>query len=320
MDLYNLKKNKLEEVERVSFKLEKEIQTLVEENVETLFDLEFISSEFSVGGFRLDSLCFDNETNSFVVIEYKRGSSYSVIDQGYSYMSVMLNNKSDFILEYIEKTGKSLKKSDVDFSQSRILFVSQSFNSYQKNSVNFKDVPFELWEIKKFSNNSISLNQHQSSSKESIQKIEGGNNTVIKDVNHEVKVLDEEDTMNGKNVSQEIKDVYYSIKEQVSSWDDLNINCKKNYISFKKNKKPFVYLNFRKKYIRVHLLNSIKHLEDGVWGGRGGTKKPFILEDPKNMFSIWENKYKKLYSYDMKSTKGLDYFILMIKQKYDSIN
>ena len=105
MDLYNLKKNKLEEVNRVNFKLEKEIQTLVEENVETLFDLEFISSEFSVGNFRLDSLCFDNETNSFVVIEYKKGSSYSVIDQGYSYMSIMLNNKSDFILEYIEQTG-----------------------------------------------------------------------------------------------------------------------------------------------------------------------------------------------------------------------
>ena len=203
MDLYNLKKNKLEEVERVSFDLEKDIQSLIEKNVETLFDLEFISSEFSVGGFRLDSLCFDNETNSFVVIEYKKGSSYSVIDQGYSYMSIMLNNKSDFILEYIEKTRKSLKKNDVDFSQSRILFISPSFNSYQKNSVNFKDVPFELWEIKRFSNNTISLNQHRSSSKESIQKIEGGKNTIIKDVNFEVKVLDEEDTMNGKNVSKD---------------------------------------------------------------------------------------------------------------------
>ena len=35
MNLYNLKNNKLKEVDRVSFKLEKEIQTLVEENVET---------------------------------------------------------------------------------------------------------------------------------------------------------------------------------------------------------------------------------------------------------------------------------------------
>ena len=173
MDLYNLKKNKLEEVQRLSFDLEKDIQSLIEENVETLFNLEFVSSEFTVGEFRLDSLCYDNETNSFVVIEYKRGSSYSVIDQGYSYMSVMLNNKSDFILEYIEKTGRSLKKSEVDFSQSRILFVSPSFNSYQKNSVNFKDVPFELWEIKKYSNGTIGLDQHVSSSNESIEMIEG---------------------------------------------------------------------------------------------------------------------------------------------------
>ena len=75
VDLYNLKKNKLEEVQRLSIDLEKDIQSLIEENVETLFNLEFVSSEFTVGEFRLDSLCYDNETNSFVVIEYKRRSS-----------------------------------------------------------------------------------------------------------------------------------------------------------------------------------------------------------------------------------------------------
>ena len=98
MDLYNYKNNKLESVQVESFKLEKDIQFLVEKNLKTLFNLELISSEFTVGEFRLDSLSFDNETNSFVVIEYKKGSSYSIIDQGYSYMSIMLNNKSDFIL------------------------------------------------------------------------------------------------------------------------------------------------------------------------------------------------------------------------------
>ena len=319
MDLYKVKNNKIEQVDRESFKLEKDIQSLVEKNLDTLFDLELVSTEFKVGEFRLDTLCFDNETNSFVIVEYKKGSSYSVIDQGYSYLSVMLNNKSDFILEYIEQTGKSIKKDDIDWSQSRIIFISQSFNSYQKNSINFKDVPFELWEIRKFSDNTISLNQHKSSSKESIQKIESGKNNIIQDVNKEVKVLDEEDTMNGKKVSTEIKELYYTIKDKVNSWDDLNITCKKNYISFKNNKKGVVYFNFRKNYIKVHILSSIKHLEGGTWGGKGGTKKSFILDDPKNMFSIWENKYKQLYEYDLKDDKDLDYFVLMIKQKYDSV-
>ena len=101
MDLYKVKNNKIEQVDRESFKLEKDIQSLVEKNLDTLFELEFVCTEFTIGEFRLDTLCFDNETNSFVIVEYKKGSSYSVIDQGYSYLSVMLNNKSDFILEYI---------------------------------------------------------------------------------------------------------------------------------------------------------------------------------------------------------------------------
>ena len=45
-----------------------------------------------------------HKTNSFVIIEYKKGSSYSVVDQGYTYLSTMLNNKSDFVLEYNEST------------------------------------------------------------------------------------------------------------------------------------------------------------------------------------------------------------------------
>ena len=52
MDLYNLRKNKLEEVDRVNFKLEKEIQTLVEDNVETTIaprgeeTKNFVSNQF----------------------------------------------------------------------------------------------------------------------------------------------------------------------------------------------------------------------------------------------------------------------------------
>ena len=172
MDLYNLKNKKLTRIDYKPFNLEKDIQTIVEQNTQELFNLKFVKSELSAGEFRIDSLCFDEETKSFVIIEYKKHKSYSVIDQGYSYLSLMLNNKSDFILEYNENNKDSLKRDKVDWSQSRIIFVSPSFNTYQKNSVNFKDVPFELWEIKSFTNNVISLNQHLPSSKESIQKVQ----------------------------------------------------------------------------------------------------------------------------------------------------
>ena len=311
MDLYNLKKNKLEEVDRVNFKLEKEIQTLVEENVEILFNLEFISSEFSVSSFRLDSLCFDNETNSFVVIEYKRGSSYSVIDQGYSYMSTMLNNKSDFILEYIEKTGKSLKKSDVDFSQSRILFVSPSFNSYQKNSVNFKDVPFELWEIKKYSNGTIGLDQHLSSSKESIEVVEGNKNSVIKDVGKEVIVYTEDSVFEGKDNS--IKELYHQLREKVSNWEGFSEDYHKSHVRFKNNNKIKVYVNVQKKCLKIDLLS-----RTDFSGKVKSVKKKFVLDDPKNLFTLIKSNYQETYSFRMSNTKNLDYIVLMLKQKFDT--
>ena len=156
-------------------------------------NLQFVTTEFAIDTFRLDTLCFDDETNSFVIVEYKKGSSYSVIDQGYSYLSVMLNNKADFILEYNEKQDRTLKRDEVDWSSSRVLFVSPAFNSFQKNSVNFKDVPFELWELKKFKGGLIALERHQSSSKESIGNITGNAaNSVISQVSSEVKVLREE--------------------------------------------------------------------------------------------------------------------------------
>ena len=196
MEVFKVKNNKVQSVELKPFKLEKDIQNLVENNTESFFDLEFVCSEFSLKEFRIDTLCFDNENNSFVIIEYKKGSSYSVIDQGYSYLSMMLNNKSDFIIEYNEKLNRSLKRNDIDWSQSKIIFVSPSFNSYQKNSVNFADIPFELWEIKRFSDNTVVLNQQLAKSKESIKSVAEKNNNIIKIEGNSVETITGNTTKN----------------------------------------------------------------------------------------------------------------------------
>ena len=71
MNLYHLKSNQLIEIRSNTFELEKEIQNIIEKNVEELFSLEFIKTEFQINEYRIDSLCFDNQTKSFVIIEYK---------------------------------------------------------------------------------------------------------------------------------------------------------------------------------------------------------------------------------------------------------
>mgnify|MGYP001560393601 CR=1 FL=1 len=100
MGLFTIKNNKFDRIKQTTFKLEKDIQKLTEENLQTIFNLQFVRSEFALNGLRIDSLAYDNENSCFVIIEYKRDQNFSVIDQGYAYLSLMLNNKADFILEY----------------------------------------------------------------------------------------------------------------------------------------------------------------------------------------------------------------------------
>ena len=104
--------NSLKKLSENEFKLEKDLQSFVEKNLGFLLDLDMIKSEFTIENYRFDTLAFDRENNSFVIIEYKKGTSYSVVDQGYAYLSTMLNNKAEFILEYNEKLDKTLKRNE----------------------------------------------------------------------------------------------------------------------------------------------------------------------------------------------------------------
>lgn len=51
MKLYQIKEN-LELVRENPFKLERDIQRIVEENLQTLFDLEFVKTEFAIHNLR----------------------------------------------------------------------------------------------------------------------------------------------------------------------------------------------------------------------------------------------------------------------------
>ena len=318
MKLFDVKNNKVEEVEQSSFKLERDIQNLIEPNVETFFGLKFIQSEFSVDKYRIDTLCFNEETNSFVIIEYKKGNSYSVIDQGYTYLQLLLNNKSDFLLVLSHYFNKVMRFDEVDWSQSRIIFVSPSFNSYQKDSVNFKDLPFELWEIKRYSNNSLILNQHHSNSKESIESLSPiTSNSVISQVTKEVKVYTIEEHLS--KTTKKVVDKWNQINDRLSSLDDIEIVPKRPYISVMYHGKTVCYFNFMKKGIRIDILRGNVN-PDG-----SKSKNYFDIDDPKGISSegSWEWKsgtMGTLYRIYFDENSDIDYTMFLIKQKYNLLN
>ena len=312
MDIYTLNNNSLKSLDRLSFKSEKEIQSIIENNSEELFELKFIKSEMVCNDFRFDTLCFDEENNSFVIIEYKNTKSSSIIDQGYSYLATMLNNKSDFILEYNENMDSNLRRDQLDWSQSRVIFVSPSFTHYQKNSVNFRDVPFELWEIEKYSNKTIGLQQIISTSKESIKGLEKGKNDLVSKVSKEVIKYDEVSVVS--KYGEEFLDIYYPLKEKILEWDNTSFNVTKKYVSFIKNKNVIYYMNIRKNEFRVYFIYRIDFT-----GNVKSKAIPFKFKDPENIFKLFENKYKESYYASYNKKTDLEYLLYCLKQKYDSM-
>ncbi len=308
MDLYKLDKNeKLKILEADKFDLEKDIQSVIEKNTQELFNLQLVKSEFSVNGYRIDSLCFDQEQKSFVIIEYKKNQSYSVIDQGFTYLSTMLNNKSDFVLEYNETTNSSLKRDEIDWTQSRVIFISPSFSQYQRDSVNFKDIPFELWEVKKYSNEMIGLNQLVNSSKQSIKGIEKSKDVILS----EVQVSDEESVL--EKTPENIKKIYEDLKEGMLNWSDISFKSKQNYISVLRGSKRKIYINPQKNQIKIDMISKVDFT-----GNVKSIQSSFILDDPKKLFQLFKNQYKEVYTLSIKDTKDIDYILLMMKQKFDS--
>lgn len=231
MTLYKIdSEDNLEQIKESPFKLEKEIQDLTERNIQSIFGLEFVRSEFRLNNFRIDTLAFDRDASSFVIIEYKRDKNFSVIDQGYAYLSLMLNNKSDSILEYNENRKEPLKREDIDWSQSRVLFISPSFTTYQKEAINFRDLPIELWEVKRYNNKVIYYNQIQTSgAQESIKTISRQDDKMDK-VSQEIKVYTEEDHL--EKATEETKELYEKVKNAILNIDNLEVKCKKLYIAF----------------------------------------------------------------------------------------
>ena len=289
------------------FKLERDMQRLVEKNIETLLELELVSSELSIGNFRLDSLGFDRSTNAFVIVEYKRDKNFSVVDQGYAYLSTMLNNKADFILEYNETKPTPLQRNSVDWSQSRIIFIAPSFTTYQQQAINLQDMPIELWELKRYMSGYLSFNKVKSNgSIESIQTLAKETAaSPISEVSKEVKVFTEQEHLSGK--PDKIRDLYARFKEHILSMGDVEVKPTKLWLGFK-NVRNFVDIHFLNSALKMWLNVPSGKLNDplglardvsnvGHWGNGDYEIK---IADEKH-FTYVCDLIEQAYAYQMKA-------------------
>jgi RecB family endonuclease NucS len=68
MPIFKIDNNKTEQLKTSAFKNERELQNLIENNLEEIFGIRFITSEFSTGekhGGRIDTLGVDENNSEF---------------------------------------------------------------------------------------------------------------------------------------------------------------------------------------------------------------------------------------------------------------
>lgn len=304
MPMFTKSKNGLKTIKEIPFRKEKELQSLTEANLEAIFGLQFVETEYKVQNLFIDTLAFDPETKSFVIIEYKRDRSFSVVDQGFSYLSLMLNHKADFILAYNEANKNNLKRQDVDWSQSRIIFVARSFTAHQQNAVNFKNMPFELWEAVQYDDDLVQYRQvEKSDSAEALDQLKNIDSEA-KTVAREVKTYTEEDLFGSTGT---LHDLYFALKEKIMQSDMvLTPNPKKMYVGYQLPDNWRNVFNIQKNNgnLMIHFTRS----------------KPKDFDDPEKRLKYVEHS-RKNYNQDItaliiKNEKEITYALMLIQQTY----
>lgn len=260
MILYSNQVGKLTEIKENPFRLEKDIQKVFEANIFSIMGLELVKSEFTIKNKRIDTLAFDKQNGAFIIIEYERDKNISVVDQGFTYLSLMLENKADFIVEYNESLKQNLKREDVDWSQTRVAFVSTNFTDNQIQATNFKDIAIELWEIKQFDNDTVIISPiKKSNAAESIKPLTQ-NKEALKKVTEEIKVYTEEDHID--KASETTSELYEKFKKAILNLaDGIEVIPKKHYIAFKKGSN-ITDISILKKSLKIFINAKTGQLDD----------------------------------------------------------
>lgn len=297
--IFSKNENKLVAKREVPFKLEKDLQKLVENNLTSIFGLQFLATEVTIESYRFDSVAYSEEKKAFIIIEYKRGKNESLVDQGYAYLYTLLNRKADFVLLYNEVTGKAKGVKDFDWTQTRIIFISPQFTAYQKNATAFINMPFELYEVKQYEGGIVSVNQiiENKAVKTEIATTKGDDK--ISEVEKEVIVYTEEDSLvKGSEITKEL---YSELKERVLALGDIRIEPRKLYVAFK-GKKNICDVVLSKSQVKVFINLKAGTLKDDL-------KRARVVKD----IGHWGNGD---YEVALKDDEDIEYIISLIRQSY----
>jgi predicted transport protein len=219
--------------------LEKSLQTLIEQHLETFLGVRFLATEYYTGrvhkGF-IDTLGID-ENHCPVIIEYKRSTNENVINQGLFYLDWLMDHKAEFKLLVMERLGREEAEA-IEWNGPRLLCIAGDFNRYDEHAVQQINRNIELVRYRKYGQelilfelvnavSALSTSEEKPNSLASKEKGEKKGNG--RSSNKTKTVSDYYD-----QAGPELRDLFESLRSDLMAMgDDVQMKTLKHYFAFK---------------------------------------------------------------------------------------
>lgn len=248
MPLFRLDKSqKASQIRMATLSKEKDVQTLCEKNLETLFNIRFISSEYSTGqkhGGRIDTLGLD-ENNCPVIIEYKKKESQNIVTQGFFYLDWLTDHKGDFQVA----VQKALEKEvEINWSSPRLILIAESFSKYDTHAVTKMGQNVELKVYRFYEDNLLYIEDLYTPSASAVIEEPKKAKKVSKQKQYEL-------SHHLERKPEAVKSLFEKLRESImalSAEEKIQESITKQYIAYKNNKN-FCEIIVQAKGLKVYI-------------------------------------------------------------------
>ena len=289
MPIFKIEDKKVKQIKTAQFRNEKELQGLLESNLEEIFGIKFIETEFSTGekhGGRIDTLGLD-ENNNPVIIEYKWGEKDNIINQGLFYLDWLVDHKGDFQILVEKRLGKKVK---IDWGQPRLILLAASFNKYDKHAINSMAENIELWTYSLYENGLLEI-ETEGSTQPSIKRGRKVTNITYEkyDLNYHLN-----------KTIKELREKFNEIREKILELPNIIEKVEQRSGITYRTSKSFVRFEFKRNYIQVLLKQPeyndpekmIKDITSFGWGYKGMVKL-IPASDISYIFRLIKQSYEE---------------------------
>lgn len=259
MPIFDINNNlQLRTVQKTNFPLEKDLQTLIENNLITVFNWRFIASEFSTGAIhagRIDTLAL-SEDNNPVIIEYKKVESSELITQSLFYLHWIQDHKGDFEIAAQKVLGNNI---EIDWSDIRVICIAPNYKKYDLHAVQVMGANIELWRYQLFSNQSLYLEEvfHNTTSNTPVTLNQTAKNPVMVAAGKKAAItrnIGQYTTESHlQNKSKEVIELMEALQDMIMGFDDSIEEIPKKYYIAYKSTQNILTVEVRLRNLKIYL-------------------------------------------------------------------